>query len=154
TLTPGNTSLPSRPTTATGSAAMSKDFSVWDYLVFVATLLISASIGIYYAWMKKGRQTATEFLMGGRQMSGVPVSLSLTASFMSAVTVLGTPAEVYRFGAMFGFFFISYTLVVFITTEIFMPVFYRLQISSTYEYLELRFNKHIRLLGTIFFITQ
>ncbi|KAM9095540.1 sodium-coupled monocarboxylate transporter 1-like [Sarcophilus harrisii] len=133
---------------------MSEDFTKWDYMVFILMLLISAAIGVYYAWKERGKQTETEFLMGGRQMSGVPVSLSLTASFMSAVTVLGTPAEVYRFGAMFSLFCITYTLVVIITTELYMPVFYRLRISSTYEYLELRFNKLVRLLGTVFFITQ
>ncbi|XP_043846077.1 sodium-coupled monocarboxylate transporter 1-like [Dromiciops gliroides] len=129
-------------------------FSVWDYMVFSWMLLISTIVGIYYAWTERSKQTETDFLMGGRQMSGVPVSLSLTASFMSAITVLGTPAEVYRFGAMFGLFCISYTLVVIITSEIYMPVFYRLRISSTYEYLELRFNKQVRLLGTVFFILQ
>ncbi|XP_036597907.1 sodium-coupled monocarboxylate transporter 1-like [Trichosurus vulpecula] len=133
---------------------MDQNFSVWDYVVFLAMLLVSATVGMYYAWKEKGKQTDAEFLLAGRQMSGIPVSLSLTASFMSAVTVLGTPAEVYRFGAMFSLFFISYTLVIVLTSEIYMPVFYRLRISSTYEYLELRFNKQIRFLGTMFFITQ
>jgi len=36
-----------------------------------------------------------------RQMDMVPVAFSLSVSFMSAVTVLGAPAEVYRFGTMY-----------------------------------------------------
>ncbi|KAJ1163530.1 hypothetical protein NDU88_003988 [Pleurodeles waltl] len=129
-------------------------FVVWDYLVFALMLLISAIIGIYYAFAGGGQKTSKEFLMGGRSMTAVPVALSLTASFMSAVTVLGTPSEVYRFGAMFGVFAITYTLVVIISSEVFLPVFYRLGITSTYEYLEMRFNKYVRLLGTILFIIQ
>ncbi|XP_038612489.1 sodium-coupled monocarboxylate transporter 1-like [Tachyglossus aculeatus] len=129
-------------------------FVVWDYVVFAAMLLISALIGVYYAFAGGGQQTRKDFLMGGRSMSAVPVALSLTASFMSAVTVLGTPAEVYRFGIMFGLFFIAYTLMVVLTAEIFLPVFYRLGITSTYEYLELRFNRHVRRLGTVLFIIQ
>ncbi|OCT88735.1 hypothetical protein XELAEV_18017365mg [Xenopus laevis] len=129
-------------------------FTVWDYLVFALMLLISAVIGIYYAFAGGGQKTSKDFLMGGRSMTAVPVALSLTASFMSAVTVLGTPAEVYRFGAMFIIFAFSYTIVVIISSEVFLPVFYRLGITSTYEYLELRFNKFVRLLGTILFIIQ
>ncbi|KAK2506998.1 hypothetical protein MC885_005182 [Smutsia gigantea] len=129
-------------------------FGVWDYVVFAAMLLISAVIGIYYAFAGGGQQTSKDFLMGGRRMTAVPVALSLTASFMSAVTVLGTPSEVYRFGAIFSIFAITYFLVVVISAEVFLPVFYRLGITSTYEYLELRFNKYVRLCGTILFIVQ
>uniref|UniRef100_A0A8D0GF13 Solute carrier family 5 member 8 n=1 Tax=Sphenodon punctatus TaxID=8508 RepID=A0A8D0GF13_SPHPU len=108
-------------------------FGVWDYVVFGAMLLISAVIGIYYAFAGGGQKTSKDFLMGGRSMSALPVALSLTASFMSAVTVLGTPAEVYRFGAVFSVFAITYALVVVLSAEIYLPVFYRLGITSTYE---------------------
>ena len=108
-------------------------FSVWDYVVFAAMLLVSAVIGIYYAFAGGGQKTSKDFLMGGRSMTAVPVALSLTASFMSAVTVLGTPAEIYRHGAIFCIFAITYALVVLCSAEIFLPVFYRLGITSTYE---------------------
>ncbi|XP_004373808.1 sodium-coupled monocarboxylate transporter 1 [Trichechus manatus latirostris] len=129
-------------------------FVVWDYLVFAAMLLVSAVIGIYYAFAGGGQQTSQDFLMGGRGMTAVPVALSLTASFMSAVTILGTPSEVYRFGAIYTIFAFTYTSVVVISAEVFLPVFYKLGITSTYEYLELRFNKYVRLCGTILFIVQ
>ncbi|NXL02003.1 SC5A8 protein, partial [Mesembrinibis cayennensis] len=129
-------------------------FTVWDYVVFAAMLLISAVIGVYYAFAGGGQKTSKDFLMGGRSMSALPVALSLTASFMSAVTVLGTPAEIYRYGAIFCIFAITYGLVVLCSAEIFLPVFYKLGITSTYEYLELRFNKYLRLCGTVLFIIQ
>lgn len=108
-------------------------FTVWDYVVFAAMLLISAIIGIYYAFVGGGQKTSKDFLMAGRSMSALPVALSLTASFMSAVTVLGTPAEIYRYGAIFCIFAITYGLVVLCSAEIFLPVFYKLGITSTYE---------------------
>ncbi|XP_009482980.1 sodium-coupled monocarboxylate transporter 1 [Pelecanus crispus] len=129
-------------------------FTVWDYVVFAAMLLISAVIGVYYAFAGGGQKTSKDFLMGGRSMSAVPVAFSLTASFMSAVTVLGTPAEIYRYGAIFCIFAITYGLVVLCSAEIFLPVFYKLGITSTYEYLQLRFNKYLRLCGTVLFIIQ
>ncbi|XP_069485976.1 sodium-coupled monocarboxylate transporter 1-like [Ambystoma mexicanum] len=135
-----------------GAPGNSVNFVVWDYLIFALVLVISVLIGVYYAFAGGGQKTSKDFLMGGRRLTAVPVAVSLTASFMSAVTVLGTPAEVYRYGAMFSLFAISYALVVLITSEVYLPVFYRLGITSTYEYLELRFNKYVRLLGTILYM--
>lgn len=110
-----------------------KNFEAWDYVVFAALFVISSGIGVFFAIKERKKTTSREFLVGGRQMSFAPVALSLTASFMSAVTVLGTPAEVYRFGASFLIFLISYAFVVFFTSELFLPVFYRSGITSTYE---------------------
>ncbi|XP_062338651.1 sodium-coupled monocarboxylate transporter 1 [Osmerus eperlanus] len=129
-------------------------FVAEDYVVFALMLLVSAAIGVYYAIVGTGQSSSRDFLMGGRSLSAVPVSLSLTASFMSAITVLATPAEVYRYGASFGLYSLSYVLMVVVSSEVFLPVFYRLGITSTYEYLEMRFNRATRLLGTVLFILQ
>ncbi|XP_064417984.1 sodium-coupled monocarboxylate transporter 1 [Latimeria chalumnae] len=129
-------------------------FTVWDYVVFAAMLLVSTIIGVYYAIAHKGPQTSRDFLMAGRKMTAIPVALSLTGSFLSAVTVLGAPVETYRFGAIFILFSLSYIFVIIISSEIFLPIFYRLGITSTYEYLELRYNKVVRLCGTVMFIVQ
>ena len=36
-----------------------------------------------------------DYLLGGRKMTCIPVGLSLAVSFMSAITILGVPAEAY-----------------------------------------------------------
>nr|DBA17397.1 TPA: hypothetical protein GDO54_002851 [Pyxicephalus adspersus] len=129
-------------------------FAVWDYVVFGGLFLISAGIGVFFAIKERNKTTSADFLVGGKQMTWGPVALSLTASFMSAVTVLGAPAEVYRFGASFVLFFIAYTFVVLFSAELFVPVFYRSGITSTYEYLELRFSRPVRYFATIMYILQ
>ncbi|KAG7264059.1 hypothetical protein CRUP_028579, partial [Coryphaenoides rupestris] len=40
---------------------------------------------------------------------------------------------VYRYGAIFGLMGISYVFTILVTSELFLPVFYRLAITSTYE---------------------
>uniref|UniRef100_A0A3Q3VYP6 Uncharacterized protein n=1 Tax=Mola mola TaxID=94237 RepID=A0A3Q3VYP6_MOLML len=129
-------------------------FSAPDYVVFALMLVVSAAVGVYFAWADRGQRSLGNFLMGGRRLTALPVSLSLTASFMSAITVLSNPAEVYRYGASIGFYGVSYVVTVVVTSEVFLPVFYRLAITSTYEYLELRFSRATRLLGTVLFIVQ
>ncbi|XP_037535385.1 sodium-coupled monocarboxylate transporter 1 [Nematolebias whitei] len=129
-------------------------FSVWDYVVFAGTILFAAGIGLFQAIRGRKETSSAEFLLGGRQMTAVPVAMSLTASFMSGITVIGTPAEAYRFGTAFWLFGFAYAIMSAITAEIFVPLFYRLGITSAYEYLELRFNRLIRLIGTSMYIVQ
>ncbi|GCB86778.1 hypothetical protein scyTo_0027481, partial [Scyliorhinus torazame] len=109
-------------------------FTVWDYLVFSLLFVISSAIGIFFAIKERHRNVdSREYLSGGRRMSFGPVGLSLTTSFMSAITVLGGPAEVYRNGAAFVLFSFTYIFVVAITAYLYLPVFYESGIASTYE---------------------
>lgn len=108
-------------------------FSVWDYVVFAGVILAAAGIGLFQAIRGRKETSSAEFLLGGRQMTAVPVAMSLTASFMSGITVIGTPAEAYQFGAAFWLFGFSYAIMSAITAEVFVPVFYRLGITSAYE---------------------
>ncbi|XP_018580882.1 sodium-coupled monocarboxylate transporter 1 [Scleropages formosus] len=129
-------------------------FSTWDYVVFAGLVLGAAAIGLFQAIRGRKDTSSQEFLLGGRQMTAVPVAMSLTASFMSGITVIGTPAEVYVYGIAFWLFGFSYAIMSTFSAEIFVPLFYRLGITSAYEYLEMRFNKVIRLVGTSMYIAQ
>uniref|UniRef100_A0A8C5WDD0 Solute carrier family 5 member 5 n=1 Tax=Leptobrachium leishanense TaxID=445787 RepID=A0A8C5WDD0_9ANUR len=127
-------------------------FSSWDYGVFAAMLLGSTGIGIFYAFFQGIQKSSEDFFTGGRKMSALPVGLSLAASFMSAIQVLGVPVEAYRYGAKFVQMCIGQSLNSLLTAYIFMPVFYRLGITSTYQYLGMRFSRSVQLCGTIQFL--
>ncbi|XP_074904904.1 sodium-dependent multivitamin transporter isoform X2 [Buteo buteo] len=130
------------------------EFTVIDYSIFVLLLVLSSAIGLFYALSGDRQRTVQEFLLANRNMGFLPVALSLLATFQSAVAILGVPAEIYRFGTEYWFLGCSYFLGLLIPAHVFIPVFYRLRITSTYEYLELRFNKTVRVFGTITFIFQ
>ncbi|KAK7907555.1 hypothetical protein WMY93_016167 [Mugilogobius chulae] len=129
-------------------------FTVADYVIFALLLVASAGIGLFYAFSGGRQRTTQEFLMADRSMSCLPVSLSLLATFQSAVAILGAPSEIYTFGTQYWFLGCSYFLGLLIPAHVFIPVFYRLRLSSAYEYLELRFNKTVRVCGTVTFIFQ
>lgn len=129
-------------------------FTTVDYVIFALLLVASAGIGLFYAFSGGRQRTTQEFLMADRSMSCLPVSLSLLATFQSAVAILGAPSEIYTFGTQYWFLGCSYFLGLLIPAHVFIPVFYRLRLSSAYEYLELRFNKTVRVCGTVTFIFQ
>uniref|UniRef100_A0A8C3NM11 Uncharacterized protein n=1 Tax=Geospiza parvula TaxID=87175 RepID=A0A8C3NM11_GEOPR len=124
----------------------------WDYGVFALMLLISTAIGLFHGLAKGGQKTSEDFFTGGRRMSALPVGLSLSASFMSAIQVLGVPAEAFRYGAKFLWMCLAQLINSALTAQLFLPVFYRLGLTSTYEYLERRFSRSVRLCGTVQYV--
>ncbi|TNN76454.1 Sodium-coupled monocarboxylate transporter 1 [Liparis tanakae] len=140
--------------TMVGTGGPVATFSAWDYVVFAGTILGASAIGLFQAFRGRKETSSAEFLLGGRQMTAVPVAMSLTASFMSGITVIGTPTEAYRFGVPFWLFGFSYAIMSVVTAEVFVPLFYRLGITSAYEYLEMRFSRPIRIIGTSMYIAQ
>ena len=54
-------------------------------------------------------------------------------SFMSAITLLGTPAEMYVFGTQYCALVLAYPFVMYATANWYMPVFYKLEVSTSYE---------------------
>uniref|UniRef100_A0A673ABF5 Solute carrier family 5 member 5 n=1 Tax=Sphaeramia orbicularis TaxID=375764 RepID=A0A673ABF5_9TELE len=103
-----------------------------DYAVFAVMLLVSMAIGIFQALKKNPTNTSADhFFTGGRSLPAVPVGLSLCASFMSAVQVLGVPAEASRYGFKFLYMCLGQSINSLLTALLFLPVFFRLGITST-----------------------
>lgn len=77
-----------------------KRFGFADYVVFVFMLMICSAVGIYFGWQdhkkhqkakSKSRRGSEEldYLVGGRNMQIFPVAMSLVASGLSGITLLG-----------------------------------------------------------------
>lgn len=107
--------------------------SAWDYVLFAIMLVISAAIGIYSACSGDRQRTADEYLLGNRQMSVIPVALSMMVSYISAISVLGLPAEIYMFNTMFIWNTAGYAIGALIATQMFVPMFFELKLTSIYE---------------------
>uniref|UniRef100_A0A671N216 Sodium-dependent multivitamin transporter n=1 Tax=Sinocyclocheilus anshuiensis TaxID=1608454 RepID=A0A671N216_9TELE len=131
-----------------------KYFTIIDYVIFALLLVASMAIGLYYAFTGGRQSTTQEFMYADRSMKCLPLSLSLMATFQSAVAIIGTPAEVYANGTQYWFIGCCYILGLLIPAHIFIPMFYRLHLTSVYQYLELRFCKAVRICGTVTFIFQ
>ncbi|XP_071811310.1 sodium-coupled monocarboxylate transporter 1-like [Apostichopus japonicus] len=121
--------------------------TAWDYLVIIVMLAISGLIGIIFAIRSVGRQqSSSNYFLGDRHMSVFPVAMSLTATYISAITYLGTPSEVYLHGPKYGLMAMTRIFVPFLIVYCFVPVFYNLDITTVYEYLGMRFNNTVRFL--------
>ncbi|KAG8224740.1 hypothetical protein J437_LFUL005309 [Ladona fulva] len=128
-------------------------FGWFDYILFCGMLVVSAIIGIYFAFFAKQKQnTTSEYLMGGKSMGLFPVAMSLIASWVSGITLLGMPAEIYTFGTQFWTGIIGIFLSTTAAGLFYIPVIHHLQLTSSYEYLAMRFDYRVRTLGSALFL--
>nr|XP_012135725.1 PREDICTED: putative sodium-dependent multivitamin transporter isoform X2 [Megachile rotundata]XP_012135726.1 PREDICTED: putative sodium-dependent multivitamin transporter isoform X2 [Megachile rotundata]XP_012135728.1 PREDICTED: putative sodium-dependent multivitamin transporter isoform X2 [Megachile rotundata]XP_012135729.1 PREDICTED: putative sodium-dependent multivitamin transporter isoform X2 [Megachile rotundata] len=133
---------------------MEKTLQWEDYLVIAATLVISIGIGIYYRFSGGRQKTMEEYFIASRSMSIVPVGVALVVSFMSAITLLGVSAENYTYGTQFVVINISYLIGTPLVCYGFLPVFFKLQATSAYEYLEKRFGLKARTMASFVYWLQ
>uniref|UniRef100_L7LZS8 Putative sodium/solute symporter n=1 Tax=Rhipicephalus pulchellus TaxID=72859 RepID=L7LZS8_RHIPC len=132
-------------------------FTYYDYAVFVCMLAMSGSLGLWSAWhdSRSDAKSGISLLLNGeRRLPAVPVGASLMASFISAAYLLGNAAEVYRNGTLYMMTFVSYALSLAVTAHLFMPVYYRLEVMTAYEYLELRFNRTVRMAAVVLYMFE
>ncbi|XP_050299973.1 putative sodium-dependent multivitamin transporter isoform X4 [Anthonomus grandis grandis] len=127
---------------------------IWDYIIVILVLVISSSIGVYYRFTGGKQKTVKEYLHADKNMSIYPVAISLMASFLSSITIIGVSSENYAYGFQFILIYLGHLIFTPIAAYLYLPVFFKLQATSAYEYLELRFGKIARLATSLSYTLQ
>ena len=110
-----------------------KTFHAGDYVVFAGMLALSAGIGLFYAIKDRKKNTTDNYLLADRGMHPVPVAMSLTSTFISAIAILGVPAEVYVHSTMFWWLSVGMIVSSFGAAHVFVPIFYNLHVTSVFQ---------------------
>ncbi|XP_077861709.1 sodium-coupled monocarboxylate transporter 1-like [Saccoglossus kowalevskii] len=104
-----------------------------DWFIFVGMLILSASTGVYHALAKGGQQNLSQYLIGDRSMSALPIAMSYFVTYTSATAITGYPADVYLFGMQLGVIYIGYILGTVVVMFLFIPFIRQFNFISIYE---------------------
>ncbi|GBP49431.1 Sodium-coupled monocarboxylate transporter 2 [Eumeta japonica] len=129
-------------------------FNVAEYCLFGIILGVILGIIVYYNFINRKHNTVAGFLYGGRNMSLVSTTLALIASHITSITLLGVPLEIYLRGTQYWASALSLVIVTILTASIYLPVFHKLQLTSSFEYLEIRFSAHTRTIAAVLFVVS
>ena len=88
-----------------------------------------------------------------RSMGCCTVGLSVMAALYSGLTMLGTPGYTYMHGPVTLASQAAIMISVPFTVSL-LPVFFGVRITSAYEYLEMRFDRTLRVVGAGLFILR
>ena len=120
-----------------------------DYVTVGLYAVVVIGLGL---WFAREQKTATDYILAGRSMGWIVVGISQLASLLSAVSYLGNPGEAYAHNSGYVLFALCGYLSIPIVIYCFLNFFYRLQVTSIYEYLERRFNYPTRVLASLLFV--
>jgi sodium-coupled monocarboxylate transporter 8/12 len=126
-------------------------FTGLDYSIFVVYLVSVVLVGVLFV---KEQHTIKDYFLASRSMNFVLVGISVLAALFSGISYLGGPSEVYRFGAGFAVFSLSFFIATPITVYLFVPHFCNSRFFTAYQYLEERFSVQVRLLASTLFILR
>ena len=120
-----------------------------DWLVVVA----------YISWIvidglrrSKGTDKVDGYFLANRSLPWWAVGLSVMATQMSAVTMIGTTGQAYLTGLRFVQFYLGLPLAMIILSVTVVPFFTRARVYTAYEYLERRFDARTRSLASFLFL--
>lgn len=120
-----------------------------DFVAIAGYLLLTFGIAVWFSYRQKNTE---DFFVGGRSMPWFAVGLSILATLFSTLSYLGMPGEAIKngFGVALGVLAAPFSMAV--VMLLWIPFFMRLRLTSAYEYLELRFNYPVRLIGAFLFV--
>ena len=111
---------------------------------------------VYVIWdgirMTKNSGNVEGYFLANRSLPWWAVGLSVMATQLSAITLVGTTGQAYSDGMRFIQFYYGLPLAMVILCVTAVPFFYRAKVYTAYEYLENRFDAKTRTLTSFFFL--
>jgi len=108
-------------------------FSWQDYLVFAVSLTIPLGIGIFFCFHRRKLQSTETFLVGDRSLNLVAVAMSLIASVLNGIFIVGLSAEMHYHGVEMTYMVIAAVVNAVLSAHVFVPQFQRMRATSAYE---------------------
>ncbi|MBC5775328.1 sodium:solute symporter [Pontibacter sp. KCTC 32443] len=122
-----------------------------DWIVLLGTI---GFIVIYGIWKTRGSKDIEGYLKGDNSMKWWTIGLSIMATQASAITFLSTPGQAYEDGMRFIQFYFGLPIAMVIISITVIPIFYKLNVYTAYEFLENRFDLKTRSLAALLFLVQ
>lgn len=120
-----------------------------DWCVVIAYLAYVIWDGVRMTRASKGVEG---YFLANRSLPWWAVGLSVMATQLSAITLVGTTGQAYSDGMRFIQFYYGLPLAMIILCITAVPFFYRAKVFTAYEYLEKRFDAKTRTLTSLCFL--
>jgi SSS family transporter len=119
-------------------------------------VLIGFTLWIVYDGLKRTRDSSEleGYFLANRSIPWWAAGLSVMATQLSAITMIGTTGQGYNDGMRFIQFYYGLPIAMIILSVTLVPFFYRSGVYTAYEYLERRFDPKTRSFTSLLFLVS
>lgn len=121
-----------------------------DWTVLMGTLILIVAYG---SW-KTRMQTGIDSYLKGNSENWMTIGLSIMATQASAITFLSTPGQAYESGMGFVQFYFGLPIAMILISIFILPIYYKLNVFTAYQYLEQRFDAKVRSFTAFLFLVS
>lgn len=125
-------------------------FGGFDWSVIALYFAAVVCISLYVS--KNMGNTTGDFFLGGQKIPWWAAGLSIFGSKLSALTFIAIPAKSYATDWVYIMNNVMIIVIAPVVTFFYLPYFRKLKLTSVYEYLQIRFNTKVKLLGSLTFV--
>ena len=120
------------------------------------TIVVVYLVWIVWTGLRLSRQTEKleGYFLASRSLPWWAVGLSVMATQLSAITLVGTTGQGYVAGLSFVQFYFGLPLAMIILSLTVVPFFHRAKVYTAYEYLERRFDSKTRMITALLFLVS
>lgn len=104
------------------------------------------------AWYTSRKSTADAYFLGNKASPWYVVAFGMIGDSLSGVTYISVPGKVGMAHFSYLQLVLGYFVGYFIISHVLMPTYYKLNLTSIYEYLKSRFGRNTQKTGALFFI--
>ena len=123
-----------------------------DLALLVAYVGGTVAFGL---WMARGQKSASDYLLGGRDLPWTVLLLSIVATETSTVTFLSLPGVAYFGDMRFLQLPLGYIVGRAVAAVVMVPLYFRGELFSAYEVLRVRSGPKVRTIASgIFLVTR
>lgn len=120
--------------------------------LIISVLVAYFSVLIFISYLTSKNADSTTFFTGNKQSPWYLVAFGMIGASLSGVTFISVPGKVFSEGMAYYQIVLGYVLGYVVIAQILMPLYYRLNVTSIYEYLSKRFGIVSYKTGASFFI--
>ncbi|MEY3425389.1 MAG: hypothetical protein RL679_747 [Bacteroidota bacterium] len=120
--------------------------------LIISVLVAYFSVLIFISYLTSRNADSTTFFTGNKQSPWYLVAFGMIGASLSGVTFISVPGKVFSEGMAYYQIVLGYVLGYVVIAQILMPLYYRLNVTSIYEYLSKRFGIVSYKTGASFFI--
>ncbi len=119
-----------------------------DYAVLAGSIAVLLAIGFGFT---RRQHDTVDFFLARRRVPGWAACLSFLATEISAVTIISVPATAYSENWEYVQFFVGSSIAKWAVAFLFIPAFYRYDVTTIYEFLAHRFGPVSQVTASLFF---